>query len=551
LLELFHLMVEREPIKTFLVFSKSSKNRKEIEEDMMRLAWFLFRSGYTVNRIATGYYKEKAAEFLNDRIMDYLVQNAGASGSTLGLSNHLAIITWIDFRSFFELQSDFCSLEEPDEVNEQIKILKKKKRRGAELLRKLLQLNKVYESKSQSLLASRYLCFRYESSFGSYHGSRRRREALQARAVEVYKPELDGDAVEKQTENELNVSGRSFSSKTREQMAGIVKLIINSLENPRQVRGEKVKVLGDISAGAMGKVSIGIYQDRIVALKTVRTDISHPGADPVGLLEYERAINERVQGGEKQHPYIADYYGTVEQGGERVLINGYFPNDNLTQLVERNWTEKYKPPFSVQSRISFATLEVVAFQLLECLRHFREKGIIHRDLKTDNILYTVDENENVNRIIVIDFGVAVACGSDSVEDFFKGKVVGTFSYMAPEQSRGRTLFQSDLYSVGAILTVLMTGKLPLVFPRTRTRAELAKQILRIEKEPRPKLTEMNPRLLKHSALEHFAAIVEQFLDLDPMRRPTIEEAQSGIKGVLDDLGSAKNGLYVFYHHGAA
>ena len=122
--------------------------------------------------------------------------------------------------------------------------------------------------------------------------------------------------------------------------------------------------------------------------------------------------------------------------------------------------------------------------------------MVHRDLKTDNILYMVDENEKLNRIKVIDFGVALAIGQGAVDDIFRGKVVGTFAYMAPEQARGRSVFQSDLYSVGAIFTVLLTGQLPMVFPKTKTRPELVQQILRIENEPRKKLTVLNPWLKK-------------------------------------------------------
>lgn len=237
----------------------------------------------------------------------------------------------------------------------------------------------------------------------------------------------------------------------------------------------------------------------------------------------------------------------MEQNGEKLLMNGYHPNDNLTQLVERNWQEKYKPPFATESKLNLGTMEIVINQLLECLRVFRAKGVVHRDLKTDNVLYMVDENERVNCIKVIDFGVALAVGQGAVADLFRGKVVGTFSYMAPEQARGKSVFQSDLYSVGAIFTVLLTGKLPIVFPRTTSRQELIKQIFRIEREPRPKLTELNPLLKKHTSLEHVAATVESMLDLDPLRRPNPEEVQAAFDGVFQHLGEAKHSISIYYH----
>ena len=250
-----------------------------------------------------------------------------------------------------------------------------------------------------------------------------------------------------------------------------------------------------------------------------------------------------------QHPFVVEYFGVDEQDGEKLLINGYHPTDNLTQLVERNWLVKYKPPFTTDSRLDLATMEIIINQLLECLRLFRAKGVVHRDLKTDNVLYMVDQDERLSQVKVIDFGVGMALGPGAIDDLFKGKVVGTFSYMAPEQARGKSVYQSDLYSVGAIFTVLLTGKLPMVFPKTRTRQELVKQIYRIEKEPRPKLTVLNPYLKKSTTIEHVAATVERMLDLDPMRRPNLEEVQAAFDGVFQHIGDEKYSMSVFYHRG--
>jgi serine/threonine protein kinase len=218
-------------------------------------------------------------------------------------------------------------------------------------------------------------------------------------------------------------------------------------------------------------------------------------------------------------------------------------------LVEKNWTAKFKPPLSTQSYLTLATLEVVIDQLLECLARFRARGIVHRDLKTDNVLYMVDENENVNRIKVIDFGVSLAVGADLVEDVFRGKVVGTFSYMAPEQVRGKSSFESDLYSVGAIITVLLAGKLPMVFPKVVSRQDLAKQIKRVEGEPRPRLVTLNPRLQKDKILHELAEVTESMLALDPLARPSIEQARQEYKRVFGRLGRNKASVSVFYHRG--
>ncbi len=546
MLEMHHLMIENEPEKSYYLWSNSS--RKEVEANLFSLAWFLFRCGRPVDRIATGYYKDVISDFLNEKLLDYLLDNIKKVETLQGISTHLLVMSYIDFLNFFDLSTDYIDFDNSKEVSKRIKLIKSRKRKGWSLLQKLQELHKTYGELPQGRLPQSFLLFRYYSSFGDYRGSHRPIDIRIEQAVKIYKPILDKTAMEKKAEDDLLQSGKSFSSKTREEMSDLLRLIMNSLAEPGKIAGKKVKILGDISSGAMGKVCIGIFRKQIVALKKVKAGVASSLGDPVALLEYEAALHARVQTPD-QHPYIVDYFGLIEQDGERLLINGYHPNDNLTQLVERNWLEKHKPPFSTQSKITAATLEVLINQLLECLRVFRSKGVIHRDLKTDNILYMVDENGELNSLKIIDFGVALVVGQGGVNDMFRGKVVGTFAYMAPEQAKGKSMLQSDLYSVGVILTVILTGKLPMVFPKTRTRQELVKQILRIESESRPRITQLNPWLKKNTHLEHIAVTVERMLDLDPFKRPTIEEAQEAFDGLFQHMGDEKYALSIFYHKG--
>ncbi|MFH1113727.1 MAG: protein kinase [Pseudomonadota bacterium] len=545
-LEMHHLMVEYEPERRFIFFNSAS--REEMGQELMQLAWFLFRCGFAVDRIASGYYKDLLAYFLDEKILEHLVESQDAVDSLQGLSSHLWLISLIDFTAIFEIPNDYIDLDDYREVLRYAKTLKSRHRRGATVLKLMVDLLKLYEAHPQGRFVQNFLLYRYYAAFGAYHGENRVSDPRGTKAVELYKARLDRETMEKKAEEDLKQAGSGYSTKTRDEMAGLIKLIVESLADPGRVRGRKLKVLGDISSGAMGKVSVGIFQNRIVALKRVKAQVSSSLGDPVSLLQYEAAMHARVQSPE-QHPYVVEYYGIDEQDGEKLLINGYHPTDNLTQLVERNWLVKYKPPFTTESRLDLATMETVINQMLECLRLFRAKGVVHRDLKTDNILYMVDQDEKLCQIKVIDFGVGMALGPGATEDLFKGKVVGTFSYMAPEQARGKSVFQSDLYSVGAIFTVLLTGKLPMLFPKTKTRQELVKQIYRIEKEPRPKLTSLNPYLRKNTTLEHVAETVERMLDLDPMRRPNLEEVQAAFDGVFQYIGDEKYAVSVFYYRG--
>lgn len=546
LLQLHYLMLEHEPARPSFFFSRP--NRKEMEEEVVKLAWFLFRCGFTVDRIASGYYKDHLADFLNEYLLEMLVNSEQTLLTLAGVSQHLAIISLVDFGSLFELPSDYCSLDDPKEVARRIKQIRSGKRRGSRLMELLLKLNGMYDATPHAQLVQKFLAYRYSASFGDYHGTHRQFDRRAKIATEMYRTAVDRNVMEKRTAEDIEESGRFFSSKTREEMSGLIKLIMESLEDPKRVGRGKVKVLGDISSGAMGKVSVGIFRGRIVALKAVKAQLSSSFGEPMALLEYEAAMHAVVQTPE-QHPYIVDYYGLVEQDDQKLLINGYHPSDSLTQLVEKNWTARLKPPLSLESKLNLANFEVIVRQLLECLVLFREKGIIHRDLKTDNILYLVDSSEMVNLIKVIDFGVALCVRHSGVADLFKGKVVGTFSYMAPEQVRGKPTFQSDLYSVGAIFTVLLAGKLPMIFPKTTSRNELAAQLARVENERRPKVVELNPTLRKNSTLEFIAATVDRMLDLDQMARPTVDEVQQAFNEIFDQAADQKHAISIFYHRG--
>ncbi|MBM3300497.1 MAG: hypothetical protein FJY85_11120, partial [Deltaproteobacteria bacterium] len=267
-LELYHLMVENEPERTLLFFSRNS--RKEIEDDLMHLVWFLFRCGYSVDRIAMGYHKVELGAFLNEKILDHLIATENTTDTLQGVSSHLWLLTMIDFASFFDLANDYVPIDDHREALHQAKVLKARKRRGANLLRKAADLRKLYTGRPHGHTLVNFLSFRYDSSFGAYHGDNRVFDQRGPKAVALYKPRLDQEAMAKRAELDLKEAGRGYSTKTREEMAGLIKLIVDSLRDPAKVKGKKLKILGDISSGAMGKVSIGIYDNQIVAIKRVK-----------------------------------------------------------------------------------------------------------------------------------------------------------------------------------------------------------------------------------------------------------------------------------------
>jgi serine/threonine-protein kinase len=125
-------------------------------------------------------------------------------------------------------------------------------------------------------------------------------------------------------------------------------------------------------------------------------------------------------------------------------------------------------------------------QILRSLNEAHTKGIVHRDLKPDNIFVARAEGHHTEMVKVLDFGIAKVVAPDRRVDQFEtqaGTVFGTPRYMSPEQAQGAPLDQrSDLYSVGALLYQMLTGRAP--FTDDDAVVVMAKHIQELPERPR-------------------------------------------------------------------
>jgi hypothetical protein len=139
-------------------------------------------------------------------------------------------------------------------------------------------------------------------------------------------------------------------------------------------------------------------------------------------------------------PYVAQCYSAERLDGVAYLVVEYVPGQNLAQRL-------------LSGRLSVSQALELVRQLAEGLAAVHACGLLHRDLKPDNIILADD-----GRPRLVDFGLAVALGSDALAN-----VSGTFAYMAPEQARGqaeRIDQRTDLFGLGAVLYKLLTGRPP-------------------------------------------------------------------------------------------
>jgi serine/threonine protein kinase len=241
-------------------------------------------------------------------------------------------------------------------------------------------------------------------------------------------------------------------------------------EGPGTVIGP-YKLLEQIGEGGMGAVYMAEQQGpvrRKVALKVIK-----PGMDTRQIIARFEA--ERQALALMDHPHIAKVFdaGTTDAG------RPYFVMELVKGVPLTRYCDEHQ--LTPRQRLELFVPVCLAIQ------HAHQKGVIHRDLKPSNILVASYDGTPVPK--VIDFGVAKATGQQLTErTLFTGfgSLVGTLEYMSPEQAEFNALdvdTRSDIYSLGVLVYVLLTGSTPLTQQRLRE-ASLV-EALRLIREEEP------------------------------------------------------------------
>ena len=208
------------------------------------------------------------------------------------------------------------------------------------------------------------------------------------------------------------------------------------------------EIVAPIGAGGMGEVykAKDTRLDRTVAIKVLP---EHLAESPERKARFEREAKAISQ---LNHPHICTLYDVGEQDGIDFIVMEYIEGETLAERVKRG-------PLPLDKALEYG------IQIADGLEAAHEKGIIHRDLKPANIKITPDGKPKI-----LDFGLAKAFAPDVHESGKSesptvtkgtaiGVILGTASYMSPEQARGETLDKrTDIWSFGCVLYEMLTGR---------------------------------------------------------------------------------------------
>jgi serine/threonine-protein kinase len=231
----------------------------------------------------------------------------------------------------------------------------------------------------------------------------------------------------------------------------------------------KFQIRRELGKGAMGVVYEGHDPmiDRVVALKTIRAENLQAEDAAEQLARFRR---EAQAAGRLTHPNIVAIYDYGEDAGTYFIAMEFVKGRELQEFLERN------------ERFAMHDVVRIMGQLLEALDYSHRNGVVHRDIKPSNIIVLAD-----GTVKVADFGIARVESSNLTQ---AGMVLGTPSYMSPEQFMGQTVDgRSDLFSAGVILYQLLTGEKPF----TGSVTTIMHKVLQEEPLPPSKLNVQVPR----------------------------------------------------------
>ena len=269
--------------------------------------------------------------------------------------------------------------------------------------------------------------------------------------------------------------------------------------------------------GSGGMASVYRAHDRMlerpVAVKILH---EHYVSDEEAVERFQREARSAAQ---LAHPNIVTVIDRGEDDGRPYIVFEYVEGENLKQLVTR------------EGALPVGTVIDLGIQIAQALEAAHERGVVHRDIKPQNVLLAEE-----GRVKVTDFGIARSRGTEGLT--LTGTIMGTSDYIAPEQAKGEPAGEaSDIYSLGVVLYELLTGRVPYeaespVAVAMRHVHDPIPSVRSVRPEVPPRLDAAVRRALAKEPRDRFASMSDLVAELEACRRGDVPVAHDSSATVI-------------------
>ncbi|HEV8124771.1 MAG TPA: serine/threonine-protein kinase [Gemmatimonadales bacterium] len=282
---------------------------------------------------------------------------------------------------------------------------------------------------------------------------------------------------------------------------------------------DRYRIERELGQGGMATVYLAqdLKHDRKVAVKVLRPELA-------AVIGAERFLQEVRTTASLQHPNILALFDSGSADGYLYYVMPFVEGETLRDRLDR------------EKQLSVADSIAITSQIAAALAYAHERGIVHRDIKPDNIMFSSGQ------AVVADFGIARAIGSaGGTQLTATGMAIGTPAYMSPEQSAGESDVdgRSDLYSLASVLYEMLAGEAP--FTGQTAAAIIAKRL----GAPTPQVRVVRPavpepvdrvlqKALQRAPADRYATVAEfaHALRSDSLPRPKARLAALALVGIL-------------------